>query len=53
MFLIHETQKPFLKSAKAVVRVVVVILSIVSVLGLTEEWFVLLLLYCLSLLFNV
>jgi hypothetical protein len=32
---------------------VVVILSTISVLGLIEEWFMLLLLYCLPLLFKV
>jgi hypothetical protein len=32
---------------------VVVILSTISVEGLTEEWFMLLLLYCISLLFKV
>jgi hypothetical protein len=37
---------------KGVVRVVAVILSTITVVGLTEEWFVLLL-YCLPLLFKV
>jgi hypothetical protein len=36
-----------------VVQVVVVILSTITVWGLTEEWFMLLLLYCLSLFFKV
>ena len=35
------------------VHVVVVILSTITVSGLTEEWFILLLLYCLPLLFKV
>jgi hypothetical protein len=38
---------------RGVVHVVVVILSTITVSGLTEEWFMLLLLYCLPLLFKV
>jgi hypothetical protein len=38
---------------RGVVHVVVVILSTIIVYGLTEEWFMLLLLYCLPLLFKV
>ena len=41
-----------LRFDKGVVRVVVVILSIITVYGLTQEWFVLFL-YCLPLLFKV
>jgi hypothetical protein len=36
-----------------VVPVVVVILFTITIYGLTEEWFMLLLLYCLPLLFKV
>ena len=42
-----------LRFDRGVVHVVVVILSTITVLVLTEEWFMLLLLYCLPLLFNV
>jgi hypothetical protein len=42
-----------LRFDRGVVRVVDVILSTITVLGLTEEWFVLLMLYCLPLLFKV
>jgi hypothetical protein len=38
---------------RGVVHVVVFILSTITVLGMTEEWFILFLLYCLPLLFNV
>ena len=38
---------------RGVVHVVAGILSTITVLDLTEEWFILLLLYCLPLLFNV
>ena len=38
---------------RGVVHVVVVILCIISAYGLTEEWFILLLVYCLPLLFVV
>ena len=38
---------------RGVVHVVVAILSIITVKGLTEEWFMLWLLYFLPLLFNV
>ena len=34
------------------VHVLVAILCIITVFGLTEEWFMLFLLYCISLLFN-
>ena len=40
-----------LRFDRRVVHVVVVILSTITVYGLTEEWFMLLLLYCLQLLF--
>ena len=42
-----------LRFYRRVVQVVVVLLSTVTVYGLTEEWFMLLLLYCLPLLFKV
>jgi hypothetical protein len=42
-----------LRFDRGVVHAVVVILSTITVLGLTEEWFMLLLLYCISLLFKV
>jgi hypothetical protein len=42
-----------LRFDRGVVRVVVVILSTITVYSLTEEWFMLLLVYCLPLLFNV
>jgi hypothetical protein len=38
---------------RGVVHAVVVILSTITVLGKTEKWFILLLLYCLQLLFKV
>ena len=38
---------------RGVVHVVVVILPTITVQGFTEEWFMLLLLYCLPLLFNI
>ena len=38
---------------RGVVHVVDVILSTITVLGLTEKWFMLLMLYCLPLLFKV
>ena len=38
---------------RGVVHVVFVMLSTITILGLTEEWFILLLLYCLPLLFKV
>ena len=38
---------------RGVVDVVVVILSTITVLFVTEEWFILLLFYCLPLLFKV
>ena len=41
-----------LKFDRGVVHVVV-ILTTITVLGLTEEWFMLLLLYCLALLYKV
>ena len=43
----------FSRFDSGVVNVIVVILSTVTVLGLIEEWFMLLLLYCLPLLFKV
>jgi hypothetical protein len=42
-----------LRFDRGVVHVVDVILSTIAVYGLTEEWFILLLLYCLPLLFKV
>jgi len=42
-----------LRFDRGVVHVVIVILSIITVKGLTEERFMLLLLYCLPSLFNV
>ena len=42
-----------LRFDRGVVHVVDVILSTIAVYGLTEEWFILLLLYCLPLLFTV
>jgi hypothetical protein len=42
-----------LRFDRGVVHVVDVILSTIAVYGLTEEWFMLLLLYCLPLLFKV
>jgi hypothetical protein len=42
-----------LRFYRGVVHVVVVILSTITVYGLTEEWFMLLFLYCLPLLFKV
>jgi hypothetical protein len=42
-----------LRFDRGVVLVVVLILSTISVLVLTEEWFILLFLYCLPLLFKV
>ena len=42
-----------LRFDKGVVHVVVVILSTIILLGLIEEWFMLWLLYCLPLLFNI
>jgi hypothetical protein len=36
-----------------VVHVVVTILSTITVKGLTEEWFMMWLIYCISLLFKV
>jgi hypothetical protein len=42
-----------LRFDRGVVHVVVAILSTITVLGLTEGWFTLLLLCCLPLLFNV
>jgi hypothetical protein len=38
---------------REVVHIAVVILSTITVLGLIEEWLMLLLLYCLPLLFKV
>jgi hypothetical protein len=43
----------YLRYERVVVHVVVVILSTIIVYGLTEEWFMSLLLYCLPLLFKV
>jgi hypothetical protein len=43
----------WLRFDRGVVHVVVDILSTITVEGLTEEWFMLLLLYCLPLLFEV
>jgi hypothetical protein len=42
-----------LRFDRGVVHVVVLILSTITVLGLTEEWFMLLMLYCLPLLIKV
>ena len=42
-----------LRYDRGVVHVVVVILSTITVLRLTEKWFMLLLVYCLPLLFKV
>jgi hypothetical protein len=42
-----------LRFDRRVVHVVVVILSTITIYGMTEEWFLLLLLYCLPLLFKV
>ena len=43
----------YLRFDRREIHVVVVILSTITVKGLTEEWLILLLLYCLPLLFTV
>ena len=53
MLLLLYCMSLLLRFDKGVVHVVVVIVSTITVLGLIEEWFMLLLLYCLPLLFKV
>ena len=53
MLLLFIVYHYCLRFDRGVVHVIVVILSTITVYGLTDEWFMLWLLYCLTFLFMV